>query len=161
VEKFEPTRHEDGRPMLLGGLRRHHKFQDAERSIAEQWRQFNSLGQIPGQLGSIAYGVICGHQPNGFEYMCGFEVDSFSGLPSDMGRIRTQEQHYAVFLHREHASQIRTTWERILKEWLPNSGYDSAHKPDFEVYDRQFNPNTGLGGIEIWISIVSANQANS
>lgn len=159
--KCEPIRFENGRPMLLGGLRRHHAFAESGDSIPDQWKQFQSLGHIPGQLGTTFYGVVCGHDSNGFEYMCGVEVESFNELPSDLGRMRILAENYAVFLHREHVSTIRTTWDRILKEWLPSSNYQSAHRPDFEVYDRQFDPQTGLGGVEIWISITHENHQNA
>lgn len=161
MEKFEPSRYQSGRPMLLGGLRRYHAFSGAARSIPEQWRQFQSLGQIPGQVGTTAYGVTCGHDDGGFEYMCGVEVESFDALPADLGRIRITAQQYAVFLHRGHVSAIGTTWGRISQEWLPSSGYQSAHRPDFEVYDRQFDPSTGLGDIEIWISIARENHRDA
>jgi predicted transcriptional regulator YdeE len=155
MEKLQPARYEDGRPMLLGGLRRHHAFAESGRGIPEQWRQFEPLlGRIPGQVGTTTYGAMCGSDASGFEYMCAVEVESFSALPGDLGRMRIAEQHYAVFLHRGNVSAIQGTWGRILNEWLPNCGYRSANKPDFEVYDQRFDPRTGLGDVEIWISIV-------
>ncbi len=153
MEKFEPIRYENGRPMLLGGLRRYYAFAESSKNISEQWQQFEPLIPLSGQIGTTAYGVMCGHDADGFEYMCGVEVESFTGLPNDLGRMRVTAQHYAVFLHREHVSTIRTTWERILKEWLPHASYQSADKPAFEVYDQRFDPRTGLGGVEIWLSV--------
>jgi len=158
MEKFEPSRYENGRPTLLGGLRGYHAFSESERSIPEQWERFRSLGPIPGQRGEATYGVVCGHDANGFEYMCGVEVSSFDALPSDMGRVRITAQHYAVFLHHGHVSAIRTTWERILHEWLPSGGFQSAERPDFEIYDHRFDPRTGLGDVEIWVSISRENN---
>jgi predicted transcriptional regulator YdeE len=153
MRTVEPIHYERGRPMLLCGLRRYHAYEESYRTIAGQWQEFESLGQIPGQRGSILYGVVCGHDAGGFEYMCGVEVDSFSGLSAELGRMRIMEEDYAVFLHRGHVSTIRTTWERILHEWLPDCGYQSAEKPDFERYDLRFDKRTGLGGVEIWIAI--------
>jgi AraC family transcriptional regulator len=67
--------------------------------------------------------------------------------------MRIHAQDYAVFEHRENVSSIRSTWEQIF-EWLAGTAaYESAHKPDFEVYDESFDPRTGLGGVEIWISL--------
>ena len=62
-----PIRFESGRPMLLGGLRRHHLFQQG--NFGDQWRDFGALGPLPGQLGEHAYGVICGADATGCEYM--------------------------------------------------------------------------------------------
>jgi len=153
MEKLEPIRYENGRPMLLGGLRRYYAYADAVKDIPAQWQQFVSLIPIPGQLGTTTYGAMCGHDANGFEYMSAVEVESFAGLPDNMGRMRIDAQLYAVFLHREHISTIRTIWERILKEWLPSAEYQSADKPPFELYDQRFDPATGLGEVEIWIPI--------
>jgi predicted transcriptional regulator YdeE len=86
--------------------------------------------------------------------MCAVEVGDFETLPPALGRMRILAQRYAVFLHRGHASAIRTTWERILA-WLQESGYESAQKPDFERYDERFDPKTGVGDVEIWISIAA------
>ncbi|NTU45818.1 MAG: AraC family transcriptional regulator, partial [Chlorobiaceae bacterium] len=112
--------------------------------------------RVPGQLGITCYGVMCGHDAEGIEYMSGVEVDSFAGLPSELGRMRILEEEYAVFVHQGQVSTIRATWERILHKWLPNGGYLSAHKPDFEVYDQRFDIRTGSGEVEIWISIMKA-----
>lgn len=153
MKSIEPNRYEIGRSMLLGGLRRQHPFSEAGSSIPEQWQQFQSIGRIPGQLDTKVYGVMCGHNADGFGYMCAVEVESFVGLHDNLGRMRIQAQDYAVFEHRGHVSTIRTTWECIF-EWLSSAtSYQSAHKPDFEVYDETFDPFTGLGGAEIWISI--------
>lgn len=158
MENFDPLRYERGRPMLLGGLRRQYAFADSARGIAVQWQQFQSIGQIPGQLGTTRYGVMCGENPGGFEYMCGVEVESFAQLPGDFGRMRIAEQQYAVFVHRRHAFTIEATWNRIRNDWLPRSGYQSAHKPDFEVYDQQYDAVAGNGSVEIWLSIADSDR---
>lgn len=156
MENVEPLRYERGRPMLLAGLRRQYAFADSARGMPKQWQQFQSIGQIPGQLGAKRYGVMCGENPSGFEYMCGVEVESFAQLSANLGRMRITEQQYAVFVHHGHASTIQETWNRIRDDWLPRSGYQSAHKPDFEVFDQQYEAVAGDGAIEIWLSIADA-----
>ncbi len=153
-DAFAPARFEDGRAMLLAGVRRHHPFAESGQNIAGQWRQLQALGPLPGQLGTTRYGVMCGHDPRGIEFMCGVEVDAFEGLPGDLGRMRIGPEHYAVFLHPGPVATIRATWERIMREWLPGSGYQSAQKPDFEVYDQQTDPVSGTGGVEIWVALL-------
>jgi predicted transcriptional regulator YdeE/heme-degrading monooxygenase HmoA len=153
ASSLQPVRYERGRPMLLAGLRRHHSFAESGSGITEQWQQFRSIGHVNGQVGMTAYGVMCAATPDGLEYMCAVEVDSFAELPEHLGRMRIQAQDYAVFIHQGQVSSIRTTWEEIFK-WLAEArGYESAHRPDFEVYDKSFDPLTGLGGVEIWISV--------
>jgi predicted transcriptional regulator YdeE len=140
--------------MLLAGLRRQHPYTQQGAGIGAQWQDFRALGPLPGQRPGTAYGVMCGANAGGFEYMAGVEVDSFAALPAEIGRVRVLPQHYAVFRHAGPVTGIRDTWQRILQEWLPNGSHDAAHKPDFEVYGPGFDPDTGLGGLEIWISIV-------
>src|SRR5689334_18781817 len=94
MNSIAPIRYESGRPMLLGGLRRQHPFSVSDSSIPEQWQQFRSIGRLPGQVGTNAYGVMCGHNPDGFEYMCAVEVESFAGVPDNLGRMRIQAQDY-------------------------------------------------------------------
>jgi predicted transcriptional regulator YdeE len=52
-----------------------------------------------------------------------------------------------------HEASIRSTWLTIWTQWLPNSGHEVVDAPDFERYSEQFNPQTGLGGFEIWLPI--------
>jgi len=85
------------------------------------------------------------------DYMAGVEVADFSDLPGDFARLRIPGHLYAVFTHQGHASAVRSTMNAIWNNWLPASGYEAADAPGFERYDEAFNPDTGLGGFEIWI----------
>lgn len=147
----DPIRFETGSAMLLGGLRRHHAFQHAD--FGGQWREFDAFGPLPGQLGEHAYGVICGVTPTTCEYMCAVEVSALEVLPTGLGRMRITPQHYAVFLHQGHVSTLPQTWQAAL-DWLAGSGWESAHKPDFERYGADFDAATGSGEVELWLAVV-------
>jgi AraC family transcriptional regulator len=150
-----PSRYEQGRAMLLAGLRRHHSFAESARSVAAQWAAFRALGTLPGQRSATAYGIVCARNlDNGtFEFLSGVEVDDFERLPLDLARLRVPPQRYAVFPHADHVATLRATWEAIWASWLPGSGCAPADTPDIEVYDSRFDPVTGLGGIEIWFPL--------
>jgi hypothetical protein len=65
----------------------------------------------------------------------------------------------AVFSHREHVSKICQTLEAIDK-WLPGSGLEVAcettEAPNFfERYSEEFDPRTGMGGMEVCVPIKS------
>jgi len=124
VTALEPTQYEAGHATLLAGLRRQPEFAESVRTIPEQWQALRSLGNLPRQVGANTYGVIGGEDPGGFEYLCGAEVESFVAPGNESFR-----------------------------EWLPGSGFESAQRPDFEVYDQRFYPRTGQGIVEIWIAI--------
>jgi AraC family transcriptional regulator len=146
---FEPTRFADGRPMLLAGIRRHHRYADAPRDIPKQWEAFVALGTLPGQQGATTYGAMCGNDPAAqtFEYMCAAEVADFAAVPPSLGRMRVPAQRYAVFTHRGPVPELRATWDAIWNDWLPRSGHEPADTPDFERYD----PATDE--IEIWFPV--------
>ena len=155
MTKIEESRFENGRPMLFAGIRRHHSFAGSGAGIPLQWRDFEKLGTLPGQVGATAYGALCGGDPKTqtMEYMCAVEVSSFEAVPKDLGRMRVPAARYAVFRHDGHVSTVRATWDKIFSEWLPSSGLRSNNTPDFEVYGERFDPKTGNGGLEIWVAV--------
>lgn len=152
MEALAPVRFEDGRPMLLGGLRRRHDFAAAGEGITAQWREFLAAGALPGRVGETLYGVMCGGDATGLEYMCAVEVESLAALPPEAGRMRVPPQRYAVVTHPAGAP-LRSTWMRIL-EWLETGPYASAHLPDFEVYGPGADPRADTAAIEIWVGVV-------
>jgi AraC family transcriptional regulator len=152
--KLHPPRMADGRAMLISGLEDHFSFEKIG-GIPGLWRRFRDhIGNIPGQVGSVAYGVCHNTDDAGnFDYIAGVEVADFTSLPEDFARLRLTEQHYAVFTHTEHVSTVRGTFMAIFADWMPKSGYVAADVPPFERYDERFDGHTGVGGFEIWIPV--------
>jgi AraC family transcriptional regulator len=155
-----PNRFEDGTPILLAGLRRRHEFPAAEIGIPQQWKEFGSHERIPGQISTKRYGVMCGSDSTGIEYMCGVEVESFIQVPAGVGRMRVPSQRYAVFTHLGHGSTLLSTWKQILG-WLSGGSYQSAHLPDFEIYEANANPLAPQPGIEVWVGVVPRGQPDA
>ena len=62
-------------------------------------------------------------------------------------------REYAVFIHRDHVSAIGNTIDKIWNDWVPQAGVNVASAPCFERYSEEFNPQTGMGGMEIWIPL--------
>ena len=155
MSKIEPQRYEDGRPMLLAGLRRKHTFAGMAQDIPRQWHDFMKLGKLPGQVGTTYYGAIAGGDPKTqtMEYMTAVEVQSFDSTPKELGRMRVPPARYAVFIHDGNVSAIQKTWRQIFSVWLPSSGMQSNETPDFEVYGEKFDGTTGEGGVEIWLGV--------
>jgi AraC family transcriptional regulator len=151
---LEPPRFENSKTLLIAGLSERYDG-DSSKAIPAQWQRFMPyIGNIPGQIGRTAYGVCCNSDEEGnFDYICGVEVSDFSELPPELARLRIPARRYAVFTHRDHISTIRRTVNTIWNKWLPESGYEVADAPDFERYGAEFNPETGTGGVEIWIPL--------
>ncbi len=87
------------------------------------------------------------------DYVCGVAVSSLAELPPELSGVRVPPHAYLAFQHRGHVSGIAGTWRAIMDGWLPASGVRMADAPCFERYAEDFDPNTGLGGMEIWIPI--------
>jgi AraC family transcriptional regulator len=157
---LEPPRLENGKRLLIAGLGGRYS-NEGSAGIPSQWQRFQPhIGQIPGQVGEIAYGVCCNSDDAGnFDYVCGVEVKDFSRLPTDWSRVRISEQTYVVFSQGDHISTIRSTWNTIWNKWLPDLGYEVVDVPDFERYPAEFNSAIGTGGFEIWIPIKRPTKA--
>ena len=156
-ELSEPRIETTRKPLLIAGLGQRYSS-ETQAAMPAQWQRFGPyIGHVPGQVGPAAYGVICNGDDDGnVDYICGVEVADFTQLPDDLARLRIAPATYAVFLHRDHVASIRSTFTAIWESWLPRSGHEVADAPFFERYDERFNPDTGLGGIEIWMPITPA-----
>jgi AraC family transcriptional regulator len=158
--QLEAPRFENSKALLIAGLSEPYTS-ETMKNMPELWQRFAShIGNIPGQVGRIAYGLCFNaDSPDGIDYLAGVEISSASGLPDEFSFATIPAQKYAVFCHREHASKLNETMDAIDK-WLPGSGLKvsrgAAETPRFfERYSEEFNPQTGMGGMEIWVPIQS------
>jgi AraC family transcriptional regulator len=151
---LEEPRRESGGSLLIAGMRARYDNETIS-GIPMQWQRFGPfIGAISGRIGRMAYGVCCDFDAAGhFDYVCGVAVAGVSGLPPELVGVRIPAREYLVFRHRGHVSGIHATWQAILDRWLPGSRCRMAATPNFERYAEDFDANTGLGGIEIWIPI--------
>ena len=156
--QLEAPRFENGKALVVAGLRSRYTS-ETMNGIPAQWERFvPHIGKIPGQVGRVAYGA-CWNFADGIDYLTGVEVSSSSGLPGDFSVVTIPAQKYAVFPHRAHVSELRETLDAVDK-WLQGSGLGavlgSAETPSFfERYSEEFDPRTGMGGMEVWIPIKS------
>ena len=151
---LEPPRIETSKPLLVAGLSERYTC-DSSKAIPALWQRFTPyIGNIPGQVGRVAYGVKRnGDDEGNFDYIAAVEVRDFSDLPAELARLRIPAQLYAVFTHRDHISTIRRTVNTIWSQWLPDSPHEAADAPELERYGEDFDPHTGMGGVELWIPI--------
>ena len=154
----EPPRFENGKTLLVAGMRQHYAPQNM-KELPELWQRFAPhIGSIPGQVGLAAYGLCFNaNSPDGMDYMTAVEVRSASGLPADFQVTTVPAQKFAVFSHRGHVSKLFETLSAIDK-WIFTSGLRvapaTAEAPSFfERYSEEFNPQTGMGGMEVWVPI--------
>lgn len=148
-------RFEAGKAMVVAGLNQSYTVATRTK-IPMQWERFvPHLGNVPGQIGNSSYGVCWNLSADGFDYLSGVEVKTGATLPADFTTVQLAAGDYAVFTHAGHVSAIGSTIDKIWQEWVPQSGLKIASVPAFERYTEEFNPHTGMGGMEIWIPIES------
>jgi AraC family transcriptional regulator len=140
---------------LLMDIRRKHNSQDAHKAIPVKWQEFREQYQNYAQDCPITYSVIRAGDDQGFEYMCGLEIESFDKGPADVGRIILQEQNYAVFYHQGALAELGRTWELIFTQWLPKNNLKSAYAPSFERYDHTFKASANQYKLAIWVPILN------
>jgi len=154
--ELSPPRFETLKPLHLSGLVERYNCQ-SPAGIPDQWQRFTPwIGRIPRQVGSVAYGAVYNFdRESNFDYLCAVEVAGDPDLPDGLASLRVPAQKYAVFTHRGHVAGIRSTCAAIWNQWFPQSGCESVDAPTLERYGPEFNPQTGMGGFEIWVPIRS------
>lgn len=92
-------------------------------------------------------------QPNDeFTKWAAVEVDTVGEIPQDM-EAGMLSGLYAVFLHKGTPSDFKKTFDYILKDWLPKSGYTIDDRVHFEKLPEGYNPMSADSTEEIWIPI--------
>jgi AraC family transcriptional regulator len=151
-------RFENGKALAIAGSRQHYR-PEAMSGIAAQWERFMPrIGNIPGQVGRVAYGA-CFTGKDGIDYLAGVEVADTSKTPKDLASVHVPAQRYAVFSHQGHVSTLHGTLEAIGGNWQSAWGRKKAETKGapafFERYGESFDPKTGKGDIEVWIPVES------
>jgi predicted transcriptional regulator YdeE len=88
---------------------------------------------------SVAYGVLGKKDCDSgeFDYMAGLEVDSVADVPEGMDSWEVPEQTYAVFACT--LPTLMETMQYAFETWLPQSAYERADGPGFELYGEDFD----------------------
>ena len=131
---------------------------DSTVNIPAQWQQFvaEHCDEIPEKTKRIPIGVCRTPDEDGnFEYMCAVEVRSFTSKNRSLTYLETDPRTYAVFQHHDHVSTIFDTYLTIWNDALPALARGVANAPCLEFHNAEFNPDTGYGGLEIWIPLES------
>lgn len=92
------------------------------------------------------FGIMDAYDKAGgaFDYTAGVEVTTKGDIPDDMNHKTVPEQYYAVFT--TTLAMLGEAFHAIYEQWLPNSQYERAPGPEFELYDHTFTgkPDSAL-----------------
>ena len=116
------------------------------------------INEIEGVNKDRAYGLCLKGSVENFTYMAAFETNSISTVPKGMKSLTIDTAEYAVFTFTINdrspiGDQFSAVYQGIWGNWLPNSNYNYAETPDFELYDHRFDGTTDTGEVDIWIPI--------
>lgn len=134
----------------------------AERSYGEtigipaQWQTFmaNCYDDIPNKLPQMPIGLCAVPDDDGcFTYVCAAEVHRFGDRTKAMSYFETEAGPYAVFEHNDHVSAVFGTYTAIWNEALPAMARRVKNGPALEFHNEAFDPDTGMGGLTIWIPL--------
>lgn len=140
-----------------------------EREIPAFWERFEIEGweaKLYEEVKPLEHGeyAIC-FPPNmetgKFRYMLGVRAERYDKPSPNITISEIPPTTYAVFTtppapyaKRAFVKAIQGTWQYILYEWFPNSGYElEPNKPDFEFYDERCHDATS-SVMDIYMPIV-------
>ncbi|WP_053005847.1 AraC family transcriptional regulator [Kiloniella spongiae] len=133
---------------------------DNDKSVPGLWKKISCrYPEINHSKNGRAYGLCLKGSPESFTYMAAFEVDDLYNIPSGMEGLVIDEAEYAVFTftidnQSPIGDQFSKIYQAIWGNWLPNSDYEYANTPDFELYDNRFDGNSATGEVDIWIPVI-------
>ena len=143
--------HKDG--FTVVGPKYHGKNENNE--VPQLWGTFGTRrDEIKNVVnGYVAYGINANMdaETGEFDYVAGYEVSSAENVPEGMACFEVPGGEYAVFT--TTLPKLGETFQYAYQTWLPQSGYQHADGPDFELYDEYFNPQDPESQLGIYIAI--------
>jgi AraC family transcriptional regulator len=124
--------------------------------IPAHWQRFMSAfyEDIPRKLDQMPIGMCEPPDDDGcFKYVCAAQVEAFGETTDRLAYVEVEARTYAVYAHDGHVSTIFDTYSEIWNEALPALARRVANGPVLEFHRDDFDPATGLGGLEIWIPL--------
>jgi AraC family transcriptional regulator len=137
--------------MSLAG----NKTAELWRSFMMQWQEIkNGIGTARYSIQILPENYFSNFNPStAFEKWAAIEVENFDSVPEGMETFTLPGGLYAVFNHKGGPAKGAEAFRYIFGEWLPNSGYQSDNRPQFEVLGEKYKGDDPDSEEEIWIPI--------
>jgi AraC family transcriptional regulator len=149
----EPRYEKLSKKLTVVGISRYYPFEEVG-GIPDQWQSFApNIARVSSVERPTTYGVIYNGTDSSFDYLSGVELLKGADSPDNLVQLDLVPQDYLVFTHNGHVAALRDTCDAIWSDWLPSSSQSIVEAPWFERYGESFNPQTGEGGLEVWIPI--------
>lgn len=88
---------------------------------------------------------------NLFEIWACTEVSNFENIPESMESFTIPNGAYAVFLQKGMDASV--TYQRIMTEWLPTSGYHIDDRPHFQVMGEKYENGSSDSEEDFYVPI--------
>ena len=131
-----------------------YRGRNENNEIPMLWGEFGPMiGKIKNVVG-LAYGVMDNYDEKSgeFDYIAGIEVGKAEDIPEGMIHVDVPENTYAVFTCT--LPTLRKTFTYIQETWMPQSDYKRADGPEFELYERNFNPYDENSKLYVYIPVL-------
>lgn len=90
---------------------------------------------------------------NSFKKWAAVEVTDVADVPAAMESFIIPPGLYAVFVYKGDGSTAASFFASIFSSWLPNSIYDLANRPHFEILGDNYKKDNPNSEEEVWIPI--------
>ena len=131
--------------------------------IHSMWGDFlPRRGEIQGKVRPEVMLGVCGdaQEDGSFRYVAGYEVEAGAPVPEGMIAWEVPAATYVVVTQRgpldDAERGLGAAMAYVYKEWLPESGYQTAATPDLEWYGERFDPDEGESEMDVYTPIVPA-----
>lgn len=133
---------------------------ETKSSIPDLWSVFAPrMGEITARIEGTTYGVCfpAALDDENFDYMTAVPVENFDSVPEGMVARTVPAHKFAVFTHKTGDDTMHNDLQKSVQyiwgTWLPNSGYEHAKVPDFELYDSRMDTMTGKGEFDLYLPV--------
>ncbi len=132
-----------------------------ENTTPALWQQFMPrLGEIDGRLNDdlLSLAIYPPHYFRDFDFATSFEkiaaveIGKSVNLPEGLTEFIVPAGLYVVFDYRGSSSD-NNIFQYIFAHWLPNSPYELADRPHFEVLGANYKNDDPDSEEEIWIPV--------
>lgn len=115
---------------------------EGNNEIPELWETWNRRASEVQNISGPAFGLCKEVDSHGdFDYLAGMRVSNAEDLPEGMTSWNVPEATYAVFP--AELPKIHEAWDYAYLTWLPQSNFERESGIAFELYEDDFNPDTG------------------
>ena len=126
---------------------------DKIAEITPLWTKFNAMFFEDGLDQSAAYGVSYNVADDGtFDYMAAAQLAGDTA-PKGMNTLDIPAGRYAVFEHNGHVSDMPKMFHTIWNKSMSEQGLTPRCAPEYECYDKRFDPQTGRGTMVVAIPV--------